>query len=150
MTDRSGPLPPTLFLGAVAAQVLLYLALPSAAVLPEAMRVIGGLSLLAGLALTAAADAQFKRARTEIDPFGQPSTLVESGAFRISRNPMYLGLVVALVGIGLLLGSAAALAVPPLFALVLGVRFIPHEERTMLERFGDAYVAYARRVRRWI
>jgi protein-S-isoprenylcysteine O-methyltransferase Ste14 len=150
MTPRAGPLPPALFLAAIVLEVLLHLAVPATAVIRGPIRVLGGVLLVAGLALTVAADAQFKRVRTEINPFGKPSVLVSHGAFRFSRNPMYLGLLAALVGIALLLGSVAALVVPPLFAAVLTARFIRHEEQTMAERFGDEYGEYAKRVRRWI
>ena len=150
LTRPGGPLPPALFLGALALEVLLHLAMPAAAVVPRPLRALGVLLLAGGLALTIGADAQFKRVHTEIHPFGRPSTLVTGGAFRVSRNPMYVGLVAALVGVALLLGSVAALVVPPLFALLLAVRFIAREERNLAERFGGDYDAYARRVRRWL
>jgi protein-S-isoprenylcysteine O-methyltransferase Ste14 len=150
MSQRAGPLPPALFLGALGAEVVLRFAFPATDVIPGPLRALGLLLLAGGIALAIAADAQFKRARTEINPFGRPSVLVTDGAFRISRNPMYLGLVMALIGTALAFGSAAALVVPPLFASVLAVRFIRHEEQTMAERFGDAYAEYARRVRRWV
>ena len=149
-THRRGPLPPALFLGAIGLEVLLYFVMPTAVVVPGPLRAVGALLLAGGIALAIAADAQFKKARTEINPFGRPSTLVTGGAFRVSRNPMYLGLVAALVGIALLLGSVTSLVVPPLFALLLAVRFIAHEERTLAERFGTDYAAYAMRVRRWL
>jgi protein-S-isoprenylcysteine O-methyltransferase Ste14 len=150
MGARAGPLPPVLFLGAVGVEVLLKFAFPAADVIPGPLRALGVLFLAGGVALTIAADAQFKRVRTEIHPFGRPSALVTSGPFRVSRNPMYLGMVAALGGVALLLGSVAALLVPPLFALLLTVRFIAREERNLAERFGPDYDAYARRVRRWL
>ena len=149
MSSRAGPLPPALFLGTIGVEVLLRLALPVANIVPGPLRALGVLFLAGGLTLTVAADAQFKRVRTEIHPFKRPLVLVTGGAFRLSRNPMYLGLVAALVGVALVLGSVAALVVPPLFAFVLATRFIRHEEHTMADRFGDAYGAYAGRVRRW-
>jgi protein-S-isoprenylcysteine O-methyltransferase Ste14 len=149
-TRPGGPLPPALFLGAVGLEVLLKFAFPAADVIPGPVRALGVALLAGGLALTVAADAQFKRVHTEIHPFGRPSALVTGGVFRVSRNPMYLGMAAALVGLALLLGSVAALLVPPLFALLLTVRFIAHEERALAERFGTDYVAYARRVRRWL
>jgi protein-S-isoprenylcysteine O-methyltransferase Ste14 len=150
MSARAGPLPPVLFLGAIGLEVLLRFAFPAGDVIPGPLRALGVLLLASGLALTIAADAQFKRVHTEIHPFGRPSTLVTGGVFRVSRNPMYVGLVAALVGAALLLGSVTALAVPPLFALLLAVRFIAREERNLAERFGGDYDAYARRVRRWL
>ena len=146
----AGALPPALFLGAIAVQLLVRLATPFALLPGAPWRAIGVLLLGAGLAATVTADRQFKRAGTAIHPFGRPSVLVTGGAFRFSRNPMYAGLVAALVGVALILRSLAALAVPPIFMLIVGARFIRHEERALRNAFGDEYADYARRVRRWI
>lgn len=148
--DRAGPLPPALFFGAIGLQLLLDFFIPIEDALPTIVRFVGPVLILAGVALTVIADRQFKRARTEVHPFRTPSTLVTGGAFRFSRNPMYLGLIVALIGVALVLASVVALVVPLVFAVFLAVRFVAHEERALAERFGDAYAEYAKRVRRWM
>ena len=67
-----------------------------------------------------------------------------------TRNPMYLGLTLTLVGIATLLGSLSPWLVVPAFAVAISRLFIRHEEQTLQERFGDEYLAYRKTVRRWI
>jgi protein-S-isoprenylcysteine O-methyltransferase Ste14 len=92
----------------------------------------------------------FRRAGTPIRPTAQAVSLVTSGPFRLSRNPMYLGIVVMLLGIALFVGSWPML-IPPLgFFVLMSLVFIPFEEQRLRQVFGEAYDSYARRVRRWI
>ncbi|HEV3010414.1 MAG TPA: methyltransferase [Burkholderiales bacterium] len=111
---------------------------------------IGLAPLGLGLALAMAAERQFVRAGTPVRPFTQSVVLVSDGLFRRSRNPMYLGLILALVGAALLLSSPLALLAAPAYGWWVQRRFIAREERLLEERFGDAYRAYCRRVRRWV
>ena len=103
-----------------------------------------------GLALGMAAERQFVRARTPVRPFTPPADLVTDGWFRWSRNPMYLGIILALAGAALLLSSPLALLTAPAYGWWVRRRFIAREERLLEERFGDAYRAYCRRTRRWV
>ncbi|MFN2432126.1 MAG: isoprenylcysteine carboxylmethyltransferase family protein [Gemmatimonadota bacterium] len=109
----------------------------------------GILFVLAGLALTAWGAATFRHRATTIDPFGVPSRLVQEGPFRRTRNPMYLGLTSALLGVGLLAGTPAFLLVPVVFAVTIQLLFVPLEERKLARLFGEEYGGYRRRVRRW-
>ena len=107
--------------------------------------------VLAGAALMAWAGLTLVRARTTVDPHGQPSRLVTTGPFRLSRNPIYLA--DALILAGLCLAFRAPLAAPPLvagFVAVISVRFIPHEERRLARAFPAAFAAYRLRTRRWL
>jgi protein-S-isoprenylcysteine O-methyltransferase Ste14 len=98
-----------------------------------------------------AAERQFVRAGTPVRPFTQqPAALVTGGMFRLSRNPMYLGLVLALAGAALSLVSPLALLAAPVYGWWVQRRFIEREERLLEERFGNAYRAYCLRVRRWV
>jgi len=76
--------------------------------------------------------------------------LVSDGLFRWSRNPMYLGFVLLLLGIAILLGTATPFAGPLIFAIVADRWYIGFEERAMRQKFGADYEAYRRRTRRWI
>ena len=109
------------------------------------LMVLGALIALLGV-------AQFRRHRTTINPLEpeKASALVTTGIFRISRNPMYVGILFALIGIGFLLGSAGALIVALLFAPLITALQIRAEEAAMRERFGSEFDDYAARVRRWI
>lgn len=103
-----------------------------------------------GLALGMAAERQFVRARTPVRPFTPPVALVTHGWFRWSRNPMYVGMIVALAGAALLLSSPLALLAAPAYGAWVQRRFIVREERLLNERFGEAYRAYCLRTRRWV
>ena len=111
-----------------------------------------GLVVAAGLAVIAFAIMQFARARTTIDPLhpAAASALVSGGVFRLTRNPMYLGLALVLAGLALWLGDGgSALLVAGFVAYI--TRFqIALEERALRAHFGEAFDAYARQVRRWI
>lgn len=107
---------------------------------------------LAGGATALAGNLEFKRARTTINPLKpqNATTLVTSGIYRFTRNPMYVGLVLVLLGWAVYLSSAWALLGPVAFALYIGRFQITPEERVLSAKFGAAYVEYAARVRRWL
>ena len=103
-----------------------------------------------GVVLNLAADRAFKRHRTTVKPFEDPTSLVVNGAYAISRNPMYLGFTLILLGIAVFLGAITPFVVAPLFALLMEFAFIRVEEPMMEETFGETWWAYRRRVPRWI
>jgi protein-S-isoprenylcysteine O-methyltransferase Ste14 len=111
---------------------------------------VGLAPLALGLAPGMAAERQFVRARTPVRPFTLPVALVTHGWFRWSRNPMYVGMIVALAGAALLLSSPLALLAAPAYGAWVQRRFIVREERLLEERFGAAYRAYCLRTRRWV
>ncbi len=106
----------------------------------------------AGLALAGESLLRFVRARTTFHPThpARATALVTSGAYRYTRNPMYLGLLLLLFAWAAWLGNAAALAVVAAWVLVLGRLQIQPEERALLEVFGGEYAAYRDEVRRWL
>ncbi|QCF24854.1 methyltransferase family protein [Hydrocarboniclastica marina] len=95
---------------------------------------------------------RFRAAGTTVDPRvpDQSASLVVSGIYRYSRNPMYLGFLLVLCAWGLFLGNALALAGLPMFVLYMNRFQIDPEERFMQEKFGDQYTRYRAGVRRWI
>jgi protein-S-isoprenylcysteine O-methyltransferase Ste14 len=94
----------------------------------------------------------FIRHRTSIDPHhpAKTSCLVVTGLYRHTRNPMYLGLCLLLIGWVILLGAPVALFGPAMFVVYLTRFQIQPEERLLLERFGKDYEAYCKKVRRWL
>jgi protein-S-isoprenylcysteine O-methyltransferase Ste14 len=100
----------------------------------------------------ATAIAQFARARTTVNPHRPDETvvLVTGGIYRWTRNPMYLGLLILLVGWAIRLGSLSPFLVPPLFALVIEQVQILPEERLLRARFAADYDRYCRDVGRWL
>lgn len=115
-----------------------------------AAQVAGGVVIVLGLLLLVTANGLFVRAGTDVIPFRKVSSLVTGGVYRYTRNPMYLGMVTVLLGCALTVGAASALAVPPLFAIIVEARFIRGEEQMLRDLFPQEYPAYCRRVRRWL
>lgn len=99
-----------------------------------------------GLALV-----QFIRKKTTVNPMNpnNTATLVTKGIYRFSRNPMYLGLLLWLLAWGLYLGNLLALLFLPLFMLIITVQQIKPEEKVLEAKFGQPYIDYQKRVRRW-
>jgi protein-S-isoprenylcysteine O-methyltransferase Ste14 len=143
-------MPTTYLAGAIVGMVILHLLLPLARVVPSPWSYLGVIPLGVGVALNLVADRAFKRAATTVKPFEQPSALVVTGAFRLSRNPMYLGFVLLLGGLAMLLGSLAPFAIVAAFAVAMDRLFIRLEEPALAARFGADWLAYRSRVRRWI
>lgn len=110
---------------------------------------VGGLVIFSGLLLLVWAGGLFKASDTDLIPFKDVTALVQTGIYRFTRNPMYLGMALILLGCALTTGAASALLVVPVFMLVIHHRFILHEERMLEELFGDEFRDYCRRVRRW-
>ena len=143
-------LPPAYFLASLALMAGLAFALPIAVIAAWPWRAAGLIPIAAGVGLNLAADRAFKARGTTVKPFEPSSALVTDGVFRLSRNPMYLGMVLVLVGIALALGSLSPLLVCFGFAAVIETRFIRVEERMLAETFADAWTSYSAKTRRWI
>jgi protein-S-isoprenylcysteine O-methyltransferase Ste14 len=143
-------LPPVIFAGAIVVMVLLHLLVPGPQWPTGPSRAVGALLLFAGIALNVYCAKLFEDHRTAIKPYEESSRLVVEGPYRFSRNPMYLGMLSILGGVGLLLGSTVPFVVMLVFALVITQRFILVEEEMLSRRFGAAYASYCRRVRRWL
>lgn len=94
----------------------------------------------------------FRRARTTVTPLSpqKASSLVVTGLYRFTRNPMYLGLLLVLTGIAVLLGCIANVAVLAGFVAYITAFQIKPEEEKLSQIFGDSYLSYRQRVRRWM
>lgn len=108
--------------------------------------------LLAGVAVAALGVVEFRRVRTTVNPMHpeRSARVVDTGIYRFSRNPMYLGFVLALLALAAWLANPAALLWLPSFVAALTRLQIEPEERILGEHFGAAYADYCRRVRRWL
>ena len=94
---------------------------------------------------------QFRLAGTELDPTSETnSALVTSGPFSLTRNPMYLGLIIAALGMAIWVGAWPMLAAPVAVFATANWAHIPFEEAKMRRQFNGDYDAYVRRVRRWL
>jgi protein-S-isoprenylcysteine O-methyltransferase Ste14 len=149
MTSRQVHPPTYLLLGIVTMAVLRIL-LPLRQVVSFPWTLVGIVPLVLGLTLNLAADRLLKQHETTVKPSEAPVALVMCGVYGVSRNPMYLGFVLILLGMALLLGSLSAFFILPPFAGVMEVVFIRKEERMMDAAFGREWRAYRAKVRRWI
>lgn len=113
-------------------------------------RFIGILLLGIGIWLNMWADGLFKRKNTTVKPFEKSSALILEGPFRFSRHPMYLGMVIALLGVAIILGSLITFLVPIAFFVSMQIVFIRHEEKALEQTFGQKYLDYKKRVRSWL
>jgi protein-S-isoprenylcysteine O-methyltransferase Ste14 len=110
----------------------------------------GGFAIVVGLILLVHAGGMFKAAETDLVPFQNVSTLVTGGVYRVTRNPMYLGMTLVLLGTAITVGAFSSLFVAPVFMGIIQLRFIGPEEAMLRELFGDEFDDYCRNVRRWI
>jgi protein-S-isoprenylcysteine O-methyltransferase Ste14 len=145
--------PPVLFLGALALGCLLSLVIPLGPGLGQAntLALLVGLAfVLIGFALAALSVWRFRLAGTSVVP-GEPSTaLVVTGPYAFTRNPIYIGFVLAYFGLAIMLTSIwmLLLLIPVLMILQRGV--VEREEAYLERQFGDAYRKYQARVPRWL
>ena len=143
-------IPPVYFLAALTAMMLLACFMPMAHLVFIPLRILGGVMILAGLAVTSTGAWTFQRADTPIRPFEQATTLVTAGIYRYTRNPMYLGMLIMLIGIWISLGKLSPLFIIPIFFFVIREGFVMAEEEFLENNFGDRYRDYKTRVRRWV
>lgn len=121
--------------------------------LPDLVRVMVACVLAAGgVAFGLAGSLAFRRAGTTVNPLrpARASQLVVAGVYRISRNPMYLGLLLGLIALTVYLAAPMALSGPVGFGGYIDRFQIRPEERALEAKFGGAYADYKRRVRRWL
>ena len=148
--NRRCILPPKIALFAIITMIVLHVAVPLTIVVRAPFSYAGVLVLAAGAAMIVWSRRAFRAAGTPIKPFTQSTALIYHGLYRWSRNPMYLGAVLLVAGVGVLLGSLSPLLVVIAFFAILQEGFIRREERLLDDTFGDRYRTYRRSVRRWL
>jgi len=144
--------PPPL-IGALCALLMwLICGMPSLTGRPPLLLVPALALVVLGLTVDAAGVLSFRRARTTVNPFAPERTvnIVSSGIYRLSRNPMYLGMVCILTGWAVWLWQVQAVLGVVLFVTwITRFQIIP-EERVLTQKFGTEYRQYRQRVRRWV
>src|SRR5215212_6309289 len=106
--------------------------------------------LAAGVLLLGWSNILFRRAHTSLVPIKPTTALVVGGAYRLTRNPMYLGLLCVYIAFALWFGVVWAILLLPVVVLAVQRMAIVKEERYLEQKFGDAYRRYCLQVRRWI
>ena len=108
--------------------------------------------VILGIALALAGVLAFRKAKTTVNPTKPEatSTVVATGIYRFTRNPMYLGMLMVLVGCAVFLANAISFLLLSLFVLYMNRFQIGPEERVLSEHFGSEYSSYMQSVRRWL
>ena len=111
---------------------------------------LGILPSIFGIYMAIKSKQLFKQTRTPMHPFTNPTQLHQVGFFRYSRNPMYLGITVGLLGIGMLTGHVFNLAFSVLYIILCDFWYVRFEEKELQKKFGAKFKEYKLKTRRWL
>ena len=139
--------PPVILLCGLIAQVILYFTFP---VLVNLSILFGILILIIGISLVYISLRKLSKMKTTFIPDGKPEKLVMDGPFRFSRNPIYLGMLLILVGVSISLQSFSSLMISIVFGLIINFTWIKHEEKKLEDIFDSEWEEYSKRTRRWL
>ncbi len=144
--------PPFVYLGAIGVGVLLHAyVLPLKLTLAFNFRV--GLALLfgiLGLSAMGAAIGLFKKTGQDPKPWVSTPEIISTGIYRVSRNPMYLGMALVQTAAGVGFSNGWILALLPVSVLIISFSAIRYEEAYLEQKFGEVYTSYKASVRRWL
>lgn len=143
-------LPPQTLLLSVITMLVLNFLYPVLDIIYYPFTLIGVFPLVLGLMISISGSKLFEKIGTNIKTFNKPDKLVTQSLFAYSRNPMYLGFVLLLLGISILLGSLSPFIISFFYFMLLNNWYIPFEEKCCEETLGEEYLAYKSIVRRWI
>lgn len=128
----------------------MHIGFPLYQYIDEPVAYIGIIAVFLGIAMAVISARTFRKAGTGIRPFEEATSLVTTGFYRFTRNPMYLGMFLMLIGVGMLLGSIGAILPAIVFIMIIRNNFVLGEEQFMEASFGQQYLDYKAKVRRWI
>ncbi len=142
--------PPMYLLICVFFSFILQVIFPIFQILSSPWNFLGLLPLFAGVLLNLWADLWFQKYGEKVSGHINPQKLVKTGPYSLSRNPIYLGMTLVLLGISVLLGSLTAFIPTAAFFFIIDEKFLPHEEKKLEIIFKDKYMEYKKNVRRWV
>ena len=150
--DNPGVLapPPLIYAGALASGLLANRLHPVPFLPRGISRALGWPSVLAGLTIGLLGFREMKRAQTNVDPYKPTTAIVEAGPYRYTRNPLYVGMTLIYAGFTARANALSAALLLPAVLAVMRLGVIEREERYLESKFGDGYLRYKKRVRRWI
>ncbi len=119
-------------------------------VMPQTARNIGLMLTFIGFLFGVGAFIEFRKARTTLDPHGSVKTLVMNGIYRITRNPIYFGFLLMVIGFPLNYGHFWGFLTAPFYIVSMNQLVIEKEEAYLEKKFKEQYTAYRLRVRRWL
>jgi protein-S-isoprenylcysteine O-methyltransferase Ste14 len=142
--------PPIVALLYIIAALLLGRFVPIPLTVPVIVRNIGLALTFIGFLLGVSAFIEFRKAHTTLDPHGSVKSLVTAGIYRITRNPIYLGFLLMVVGLPLNSGTYWGFLISPFFTATINRLVIEKEESYLEQKFRDVYSDYKSSVRRWL
>ena len=148
ITKRIVSIPPTYFYLCLGFNLLLIF-LSTKKVITYPNNLFGIPFIILGVYLISASYFQFIKNETP-EKYKKSTCVIKNGLFRFSRNPMYIGAIIFLIGLATLIGDLWGFMSPVLLFLILNFMFIPYEEEKMKKEQGSEYLEYKKRVRRWI
>ena len=143
-------LPPVYFILSLGLVAAMHYWLPIYRLIEPPLTFCGLILIVIGMAISAFGAGQFRKVGTPVIPFEQSTTLVTTGLYGWTRNPMYLGMVIGLIGVAIVSGTVGALVPLLPFTALIDILFIRREERFLEGIFGDSYRVYKQSVRRWV
>jgi protein-S-isoprenylcysteine O-methyltransferase Ste14 len=138
------------FIILLALAIISHLKFPILEIIFFPYNLIGIVLIIIGILVTLLVNFLLLKSDTTIQPYETPKVFVTSGLFRLSRNPLYLGMAVALFGADIFLGSLSPFIFSIIFVILIDRLFVPMEEKNLEKSFGRKYIDYKRKVRRWI
>ena len=143
-------LPPVWFLLSIILMAGLHFWLPIQQLFFPPISYLGIVAIAMGIVVLLFCAYLFRQKNTAIVPFQESSYLIRESIFNYSRNPIYLGMIITLMGVWLYLGSLTPVFIVPVFAWLIQKLFIKEEERMLEAKFGQEYREYKATVRRWV
>jgi protein-S-isoprenylcysteine O-methyltransferase Ste14 len=141
--------PPVITLLTITAMALLFFSFPKWNIIPFPYNFTGLLVSFYGFTIMGRSRDSFRKNNISLE-FGESERLITKGIYKYSRNPMYLGMAILLLGFGICFMNLFALLLPFVFVFLVNSMHVPIEEKLLEDKFGDEYLAYKARVRRWI
>lgn len=150
--DKAGIIapPPLIYLGILALALCIDWLQPVALVPERARPLLGWPFVVGGTLLLLLSILSMQRARTAVNPYKATTAVVGSGPYRYSRNPMYVAMALVYIGIAILVNTLWPMVLLPAAVLIMHQGVIVREERYLERKFGDAYLQYKAKVRRWL
>jgi len=142
-------IPPNYFYLGIILIIILYFLFPSFNIIKYPYNLLGAIFIIFGFFLISWTYLLFKKYKTP-EKFEKSIFLVTQGPYKFSRNPMYLGAVIFLIGLAALFQNILGFISPILFFLIMHFMFIPYEEKKTEKDLGKKYLSYKKKVRRWI
>jgi len=142
--------PPIVALIFIAIAYFLGRFVPLPFIVPLALRYVGLILTFVGFLLGIAALNEFRKARTTLDPHGSVKKLITAGIYRFTRNPIYLGFLLMVIGVPLNFGLYWGIGMAPFYIILMNRLIIEREENYLEKKFKNTYANYKSQVRRWL